>query len=216
MAHIGPVVRKLRKEAGWSIQRLATLAEVDPGYLSRIEREEAGYTPATEDKLARSLGVSVAGLHSESETLIGMAVASKRHRRIPILTYGQAQVAELMDGYPAWMLDAGTVTELEHSSATFAVRVADNMMIPTFTEGDLVIIDPSIPPRAGDYVVALNGDGIPVFNRYRVAGSDADGEAIFELIPLNQYYPTWRSDNPNGRPLKVLGVMVEHRIPRRV
>lgn len=217
MAHIGPVVRKLRKEADWSIQKLATLAEVDPGYLSRIEREEAGYTPETEEKLAGALGVTVAGLHSNSDHLPSQASASKGFRRIPILSYAQATVAEGIAGFPDWFLEGrATMTELERSARTFALRIEDNMMIPEFLEGDLVIIDPAVVPRAGDYVFATNGLGSPVFNRYRLAGSGPQGEPIIELIPLNPYYPTWRSDDPHGHRLRVVGVMVEHRIPRRL
>lgn len=214
MAHIGPAVRKRRKQVDWSIQRLGTLAEIDPGYLSRIEREEAGYTPETEEKLARALGTTVAALHAGGEP-IPPDVASEGHRRIPILTYAHATAEEYLPVFPDWMLKKGTMTELEHSAKSFALRIEGNMMMPTFHEGDLVIIDPGVPPRAGDYVFATNGVGEPVFNRYRVAGSGPEGEPVFELIPLNHYYPTWRSDAQNARPLKVLGVMVEHRIPRR-
>jgi transcriptional regulator with XRE-family HTH domain len=42
--HLGPLLRGLRVQAGWSIQRLATEAGIDRAHVSRIE---AGIRPAS-------------------------------------------------------------------------------------------------------------------------------------------------------------------------
>lgn len=211
MAHIGPAVRELRQRAGLSVLALANQVEVDAGYLSRLEREQAGYTPETEQKLAEALGLSVARLHelipeSAAEPMAGF-------RRVPLIELEEARAAG--DEPPCFSeaaLRAAVPSELELSRYSFAVRICDNMMSPAFLEGDLILVDPTVPPRAGDFVVARNGTGEMVFNRFRIAGSDPDGNPIYELIPANPFYPTWRSDQHS---LQVVGVMMEHRVPRR-
>lgn len=81
-------------------------------------------------------------------------------------------------------------------------------MLPEFKAGDLVIIDPEWEPRPGDYVAAKNGKEEATFKKYRPRGMDARGNEIFELTPLNDDYPTLRSDIT---PLAIIGVMAEHR-----
>lgn len=211
MAHIGPAVRELRQRAGLSVLALANQADVDAGYLSRLEREQAGYTPDTEQKLAEALGLSVARLHemipkSAAEPMAGF-------RRIPMIDMQDARAAgNEPPSFREDALRAAVPTELELSRYSFAVRISDNMMNPAFLEGDLILVDPTVPPRAGDFVIARNGVGEMVFNRFRIASSDLEGNPIYELIPANPFYPTWRSDQ---HALHVVGVMMEHRVPRR-
>ena len=85
-------------------------------------------------------------------------------------------------------------------------------MRPDFTPGDRVIIDPDVQPQAGDFVVAKNGEEEATFKKYRVRGSDQTGNAVFELVPLNEDFETMRSDM---QPIRIVGVMVEHRKYRR-
>lgn len=86
-------------------------------------------------------------------------------------------------------------------------------MLPEFRPGDRVVIDPSMAPNPGDFVVAKNGHEEATFKKYRPRGRNADGVEVFELVPLNDDYPTLRSDVEN---LRVIGVMVEHRKRYRV
>ncbi len=70
------------------------------------------------------------------------------------------------------------------------------------------MVDPEISPNPGDYVVARNGSEQATFKKYRPRGIDAAGNLIFELVPLNDDYPTLRSDT---EALAVIGVVTEHR-----
>lgn len=81
-------------------------------------------------------------------------------------------------------------------------------MLPEFKPGDLVIIEPEWDPRPGEYVAAKNGREEATFKKYRQRGFDASGNVVFELVPLNEDYPTIRSDET---PLAIIGVMAEHR-----
>ena len=86
-------------------------------------------------------------------------------------------------------------------------------MEPDFKVGDVIIIDPHIEPRAGEFVAAINGDYEATFKKYRPIGDiDELGRHHFELVPLNSDYPTLSSLKQE---IRIIGTMVEHRIYRR-
>ena len=53
----GNQVRKLRKERGLTVARLAQLAEVDLGTVSRVERGHVNASEQTRQQIAQALGV---------------------------------------------------------------------------------------------------------------------------------------------------------------
>jgi SOS-response transcriptional repressor LexA len=67
-------------------------------------------------------------------------------------------------------------------------------------------------PRPGDFVVAKNSGQEAVFKQYRERGVDEAGHTLFELVPLNTFYPVLRSDVQH---LNIVGTMIEHRKYRR-
>ncbi|QET81557.1 S24 family peptidase [Aeromonas veronii] len=135
-------------------------------------------------------------------------------RRVPILSYVQAghwrEMCEQASGFDG---------NVEYVSASidigprgFGLWLRGNSMTPFFNEGDLVIIDPDEQPRPGDYVVAKNGSEEATFKKYRPRGIDESGQEVFELVPLNDDFPTMHSDRQH---IEIIGVMVEHRIFRK-
>ncbi|WP_232090134.1 XRE family transcriptional regulator [Aeromonas caviae] len=135
-------------------------------------------------------------------------------RRVPILSYVQAgnwrEMCEQASGFDG---------NVEYVSASidigprgFGLWLRGNSMTPMFNEGDLVIIDPDEQPRPGDYVVAKNGSEEATFKKYRPRGIDENGQEVFELVPLNDDFPTMHSDRQH---IEIIGVMVEHRIFRK-
>ena len=85
-------------------------------------------------------------------------------------------------------------------------------MLPEFCPGDRVIIDPSIAPDPGNYVVAKNGENEATFKKYRPRGVNERGDQVFELVPLNEDFPSMRSDIVQ---IQIIGTMVEHRRYRK-
>lgn len=75
-----------------------------------------------------------------------------------------------------------------------------------------MIVDPVIAPQPGDYVVAKNGEEEATFKKYRPRGMNERGDVVYELVPLNEDYPSMRSDLT---PIKIVGTMVEHRKYRK-
>jgi SOS-response transcriptional repressor LexA len=99
-------------------------------------------------------------------------------------------------------------TDQKLSRWAFALEVEGESMMPIFKPGDRLIVDPDLAPQPGDFVIARNGSDQATFKKYRPRGIDANGEMIFELVPLNDDYPVMRSDTEN---LIVIGVVTEHR-----
>jgi SOS-response transcriptional repressor LexA len=85
-------------------------------------------------------------------------------------------------------------------------------MEPEFKEGDSIIIDPDVKPSPGDFVVAKNAQEEATFKKYRPRGVNEQGEQVIELVPLNDDFPSLRSDYT---PLQIIGTMMEHRRYRK-
>ena len=130
-------------------------------------------------------------------------------RAIPVISAIQAGAMREItvpysvgDGYATIFVDG------DYSQWAFGLEIEGNSMLPDFQPGDIVIIEPDWEPRPGECVAAKNGKEEATFKKYRQRGSNAEGNDIFELVPLNDDYPTMRSDEV---PLTIIGVMAEHR-----
>ena len=96
---------------------------------------------------------------------------------------------------------------------TYATVLIGRSMEPEFFEGDIIVVDPTLSPLPGDFVIAQREsqftDGVEsTFKKYRPKGVNENGQNVFELVPLNPDYQTFRSDREH---LEIVGVMVEHR-----
>lgn len=130
-------------------------------------------------------------------------------RSVPVISSVQAGALRDMESpYPPGSGYAMEFTDQDLSRWAFALDVEGLSMAPQFQPGDRIIVDPELAPNPGDFVVARNGSEQATFKKYRPRGIDARGEMVFELVPLNEDYPTLRSDNEK---LVVIGVVTEHR-----
>lgn len=149
--------------------------------------------------------------HGNVESVLG------RTKRIPILSYVQAGDPTSTGDIAARQaaIDCGDFiwVDMDLPDECYALKVVGSSMEPDFLAGDTIVIDPTISPMPGDFVVATRGskfsdDVETTFKKYRPRGYDKYGNEIFELIPLNEDYPTY---NSRSEGLSVIGVMVEHR-----
>ena len=142
-----------------------------------------------------------------------VAPAKLGARRVPVISAIQAGMwTEIVDSFQPGDAGDWLLTDIDLSDSAFALDIRGNSMEPEFKDGDRVIIDPEIAPQPGDFVAAKNGEQEATFKKYRPRGMDAQGNMIFELVPLNDDYPTLRSD---VQPIRIVGTMVEHRKYRR-
>lgn len=136
-------------------------------------------------------------------------------RRIPVINYVQAgHPREIIDDYAAGDgfdtvgIDPDTARQLGRHA--FALVVDGESMLPDFRPGDLVVVDPDASVRPGDIVVAkLERDQAATLKKYRSRGADGDGHPVFELMPLNDDYPTLLVNSAS--PGQVIGPVIEHR-----
>lgn len=213
---LGENIRQRRKALGWTILELANRIGSDVGNVSRLERGKQGYSDEILGKIAAALGCPVAELFQAAPGSSNVEPAVVGSRRIPVLSYVQAG-ALTESVVPYTNPDDWLVTDLDLSRAAFALRIKGlSMYSPSseesFNEGDLVVIDPSVEPLPGDFVVAKNGDHEATFKKYRPRGINEKGIVVFELVPLNADYPSIRSDYTQ---VQIIGTMVEHRRYRK-
>ncbi|MBV7439028.1 LexA family protein [Aeromonas caviae] len=213
---VGAKIRALRKERKMTISELATQVDSDVGNISRLERDIQGFSPQLLSKIADALGVPVAKLFSDDPQPTqhqNMTIASPDIHRIPVITYVQAGVwtetSEIRECDGNWIY---ITTDLELGERAFAIELKGHSMEPEFVEGDIVLIDPDEHPHPGDFVVAKNGEEAATFKKYRPRGVGEDGQEVFELVPLNDDFPTMRSDRQH---IQIIGTMVEHRRRRK-
>jgi len=209
---VGENIRKLRKARGWTILDLATRVDSDVGNLSRLERGKQGYSDEMLRKLASAIGCTVADFFSSGGES-NVAAVPLGTRRIPLISSVQAgAMTEAVDPYALGDASEWMLTDMELSQNAFALRIKGDSMLPEFREGDTVIIDPEVSPLPGDYVVAKNGENEATFKKYRPRGFSEQGQQVFELVPLNDDYPSMRSDLTA---IRIIGTMVEHRRYRK-
>lgn len=142
-----------------------------------------------------------------------VAIAQTGQREIPVISYVQAgKMTEVIDPFVLGDGFETITTDLDLSAGAFGLVIRGESMLPEFRDGDKVIVDPAIEPHPGDFVVAKNGHEEATFKKYRPRGTGENGRMIFELVPLNDDFPTLHSERDH---LQIIGVMVEHRKYRR-
>lgn len=139
-------------------------------------------------------------------------ITLKNNHNVPIISYVQAglwtESCTMLDSTGYEYLQ----TDLELSANSFALKIKGQSMESEFIEGDMIIIDPSITPLPGEFVVAVNGEEEATFKKYRELGYDEHERMQFELVPLNPDYPKM---NSLTQQIRIVGTMVEHRTYRR-
>lgn len=140
--------------------------------------------------------------------------ASLGMTKVPLISYIQAGQWTGIDDFRETCGDYEYIlTDLDVSENAFALEIKGDSMNPDFIEGDVVIIDPTEQPNAGEFVAAINGDYEATFKKYRpLEDLDEHGRQHFELIALN---PDYHKLSTLKQEIRIIGTMVEHRIYRR-
>lgn len=222
-------LRAARLRKGWSQAKLAEESGVSQQLISKLERGEAQATkegPALAGALGMSLDELVLGQPPRlaGETRYGEPAGRYEPvpgalptsvRRIPVLSYVQAGMPrEVLDRYAGGegFATLGLTAEIAAALGphAFGLRVEGDSMAPDFKAGDYVVVDPDAPVEPGDIVVAkLDREEAATLKKYRSRGEDAAGHPVFELVPLNDDYPTLTVDATN--PGRLVAPVIEHR-----
>ncbi|WP_224785338.1 LexA family protein [Pandoraea pnomenusa] len=206
-------IRASREAAQLKQDELAEKLGKTRGNISAWEngRHEPSYSQILEIARLTKHAVPIPGMESEPHRNVSAAEIGQR--RIPLISSVQAGLmSEALEPFPAGAAFEYLLTDLKLSEHAFALAIEGRSMEPDFNEGDRIIVDPALRPQPGDFVVAKNGREEATFKKYRPRGVGADGREVFELVPLNDDYPTINSEH---EPARIIGVMVEHRRYRR-
>jgi transcriptional regulator with XRE-family HTH domain len=207
---MGNRLKSFRTARKMSQYDLSRQTGIEQATISRIERGEMALLSPHAVKISAALGIPVAGLLGMVENISPVVLGT---RQIPVLDYSEIhQIHEKSLGLVNTERHEFVLTDLSYSAKAFAMRIQGDSMSPDFTEGDLIVCDPDIPPKPGDCVVATSSGATVTFAQYRSLGFDDHKVELFELVPLNHFYPVLRSDK---QALQIKGVMVEHRKYRR-
>jgi SOS-response transcriptional repressor LexA len=204
---------------------LARRTGVAQSTIGRIIRGEVSAAGETLRKIAEAYDVDVDSLYLDPPTffkalhageLRGRAGSNVEEvtprRRVPLISWVQAgNMEEVQDWlHPGEALEWIDVYETVPGEATVALRVSgDSMTSPypgelSFTDGTIIIVDPSRGGGAGDYVVAKD----VLTQRATFKRLVTDGARWF-LKPLNPAYPTLEIDDPA---MRVIGKVIEFQI----
>lgn len=214
---VGDRIRRLRKSLGLTQVKLAQMLGIKAPSVVQWESDKTNLSGENLLNAAKLFGVTpdyiLYGGEIEQSAAPNMEMAQPDIHRIPVISYVQAGVwtapneIRECDGNMAYI-----TTDLELGERAFAIELKGHSMEPEFVEGDVVLIDPDEHPHPGDFVVAKNGEEAATFKKYRPRGIGEDGQEVFELVPLNDDFPTMRSDRQH---IQIIGTMVEHRRRRK-
>lgn len=156
-----------------------------------------------DDYFSRSSGDDLSLSHANTTQ------SGRERNRVPLISYVQAgSWREVIDTFQPGDAEKFLFTDVDVSKTSFALTVVGDSMLPDFKTGDIIIVDPEVVPLPGDFVVARNSENEATFKKYRSRGFTEQGKEIIELIPLNENYPSLRSDIS---PIEIVGKVVEVR-----
>ncbi|QUG76000.1 helix-turn-helix domain-containing protein [Erwinia sp. E602] len=209
---IGMRIRTRRKELRLTQAKLGAKIGVQGGSISQWEDDKTKPTGENLLSLAKALQCAPEYIQYGESSFSNVEPAAPDSQLIPIISYVQAgewtaeSTLRNLEGEVDYLQ-----TNIDVSDSAFTLIIRGRSMEPDFHEGDAVVIDPNVYPLPGDFVVAKNGEDEALFKKFRPRGI-IDGKEVFELVPLNEDWPTLRSDTS---PIRIVGTMMEHRKYRR-
>lgn len=117
-------------------------------------------------------------------------ISGGRNARAPLISWSDAGLPPEASPFKAPQVEAWVPVTRRVSRQVFALRVGGDSMEIEFSEGDIIVVDPVVPPEHKRFVIArIAGDSVATFKQLIV-----DGGRKY-LKPLNSRYPITELDN---------------------
>lgn len=212
-SQIGNRITKARKELGITIKELAAKTkDLSPARISNWEQGTRSPGPLEAKLLSAQLKVSASYLLCLTDNPQGDLIQnSESHiRHIPVLSMKEAPYArEILEKEEAIAFEKTIVIDdfnkSIRSQILFAVIVEDNSMHPELNPSDIVIIDTTLQPNPGNYVlVYLTQKKQTILRKY----GEAD-ECLFQLLANSELWATVSIKQANE--VQFIGVVTELR-----
>lgn len=212
---IGERLKKARKYAGMTQLDLAKAIDAKQGAISDLENGRNNSSTKLVE-MAICTGVNAEWLSTGK----GKMVAESKECAIPpdinqlcmYPIYHYEQIEKVLKG------EQVTTDEFEPSvkrsdENAYWIIIEDDSMQPVFQPKNLILLNPSLTPAPGDYVIATDDADQVMLRKWRDCGFDETlGQEYTQLIALNPDYPTTDS---RFTEFKIHGVATEHRIKLR-
>jgi len=186
MKTIAEYIKETRVELGLSAREVSRRAGVTGEHILYIEKGERK-NPSFDVvmKILRAMQVDLQEFLQETGYLpVNVEPAPlKKMRPIPIISWVIAgRWREVSRSFHSEDADEWTDSDVQGKSV-FALRVKGDSMEPEFVEGDIIIVNPHIEARPGDFVIVRNDDNDEAtFKQLRKYGK------TIVLHPLNPKY----------------------------
>ncbi|MGH0004103.1 helix-turn-helix domain-containing protein [Pseudovibrio ascidiaceicola] len=186
---------------GLTGDELAERLDISPGYLSRMANNKRKVTTELIESLARICDLSLGDFYSAmaSPELPKKSLPKGKNTLHPQglthlrNTFGGAHVSV----YTGKQVDNGGVVlsdnpiskipapgSLEGIPEAYAVYVQDNTMEPRYFEGEVVFMNPTKPPKVGDFVLLqVEQDGMQVAFIRRYVGNEPEHKVFAQYLP---------------------------------
>ena len=198
---------------GLTEEELASTVGVSVETIANILADELPQDRTTWEHFARYFRVDVDFLQiggpPHSEGLFDLTESATpsplgQMRKVPLLRWDQIDQM-IMPEEPSRVIQAEAMLETDVPGIrTFAMQVRDNSMLPLFSEGEVIFVNPDLPSEPGHYVVVDSENGRPEGALLRQL-KEIGGQAI--LHPLNRLY----KDLPVTNQHRILGRVVRMR-----
>jgi len=175
-------IRELRQQNDMSAEQLARALDVPGQRLRRWDRGEVNPPSEVCRQIAERFGVTL-------DYVLGVADDEQRPRsgdKIPL--YGKAAAGEGIVAVSEGAVDyVDRPSYLQNVEGCYALLVTGDSMEPRMFAGEMLIVHPYRPVRAGDYVVCqYRKDGAIEAVAKRYTGQDADAVHLHQHNPDNK------------------------------
>lgn len=181
-----PRLLQLRQRLGLTQEEMATRLGISSNYVSLLEKGRKDPSPAIErhvELIERMQDAGMTGGYGDGTTLRDEPAhygRKSRDRMVPVIGWAHAGMAENYEEIPPDWQDK--VPANVRDEKAFAVRIEGDSMEPSFSAGDVLILQPSGEIHNGCLaVIKMKSDGF-IFRRVERR------QDFIRLIPLN---PQW-------------------------
>jgi len=201
---VGEYLKKKREEKGLSLRDASKLSGVSYVHIRDIELGKK--TPSFNIVMAllRAYHADIQEFLKETGYLPADVEPAKikKLRPVPVISWVTAgKWHEVVDPYQPGVAEEWVESDVTGANV-FALRVKGDSMEPEFVEGDIIIVNPHIAPKPGDFVIVKNEEnGEATFKQLKKYG-----ETLI-LHPLNPKYPDIEI-TPRHK-IRIIGKVVE-------
>lgn len=204
MKTVGRYIKVKREEKGLSAREVAKRAGISDAHVLYIENEQRKPTFDVIMKVLKALDADVQEFLRETGHVdVSIQLTPpKKLRQIPVISWVAAgKWHDVIDPFQPGDADEWIESDARGMNI-FALRVKGDSMEPEFNEGEIIVINPHVEAKPGDFIIAKNEDK----NEATFKQLKKYGETII-LHPLNPKYPD--IELKKGSKYRIVGKVVK-------